>query len=97
MILSEDELSTKVTDFYYDYDPYEFKDNYTDYNEALEDTQRTLSTKSGTRKVIYDLKEINNDLDGDDDNLIKEFFDRSSKLIRELNEYERTLEEDYEL
>ena len=38
-----DELSTKVTDFFYDYDPYEFKDNYEDYNEGLEETKKVLT------------------------------------------------------
>ena len=92
-----EKLSTKVTDFYYDYDSYEFKNNYTDYNEGLEETNRMLSTRSGTKEILYDLKEINSDLDGDDDNLIKEFHDRSSKLIRELNEYERSFDDEYEL
>ena len=90
-----DELSTKVTDFFYDYDPYEFKDNYNDYNEGLEATQQVLSSK--TKKLIFDLKEINDDLYGDDDKTIKEFFDRSSKLIEELKTYEESLEDDYEL
>ena len=51
-----EELSTKVTDFYYDYDPYEFKDNYENYNEGLEATQEVLSSKSETKKIISDLK-----------------------------------------
>ena len=67
-----DELSTEVTDFYYDYDPYEFKDNYNDYNEGLEATQQVLSSKSETKKLIFDLKEINDDLYGDEDKIIKE-------------------------
>ena len=92
-----DELSTKVTDFFYDYDPYEFKDNYNDYNEGLEATQQVLSSKSETRKLIFDLKEINDDLYGDEDKTIKEFYDRSSILIDELKEYEKSLKEDYEL
>ena len=81
-----DELSTKETDFFYDYDPYEFKDNYEDYNEGLEETQKVLSSKSETRNLIFNLKEINDDLYGDEDKTIKEFFDRSSSLIEELKE-----------
>ena len=92
-----DELSTKVTDFFYDYDPYEFKDNYEDYNEGLEETQRVLSSKSETRNLIFNLKEINDDLYGDEDKTIKEFYDRSSKLLNELKLYEESLEDDYEL
>ena len=92
-----DELSTKVTDFFYDYDPYEFKDNYSDYNEGLEDTQKVLSSKSETKKLIFNLKEINDDLYGDEDKTIKEFYDRSSKLLNELKLYEESLEDDYEL
>ena len=92
-----DELSTEVTDFYYDYDPYEFKDNYNDYNEGLEATQQVLSSKSETKKLIFDLKEINDDLYGDDDKTIKEFYDRSSKLLDKLKAYEKSLEDDYEL
>ena len=57
-----EELSTKVTDFYYDYDPYEFKDNYENYNEGLEATQEVLSSKSETKKLISDLEQINDDL-----------------------------------
>ena len=92
-----DELSTKVTDFFYDYDPYDFKDNYSDYNEGLEDTQKVLSSKSETKKLIFNLKEINDDLYGDEDKTIKEFYDRSSKLLNELKLYEESLEDDYEL
>ena len=92
-----EELSTKVTDFYYDYDPYEFKDNYEDYNEGLEATQEVLSSKSETKKLISDLEQINDDLYGDNDPIIKEFYDRSYSLINDLNEYQKTLKEDYEL
>lgn len=92
-----DELSTKVTDFYYDYDPYEFKDNYNDYNEGLEATQKVLSSKSETKKLISDLEQINDDLYGDDDKTIKEFYDRSYELINDLNEYCKTLNEEYEI
>ena len=92
-----DELSTKVTDFFSDYDPYEFKDNYADYNEGLEETQKVLSYKSKTRNLIFNLKEINDDLYGDEDKTIKEFFDRSSSLIEELKEYEKSLKEEYVL
>ncbi len=92
-----EELSTKVTDFYYDYDPYEFKDNYENYNEGLEATQEVLSSKSETKKLISDLELINDDLYGDNDPIIKEFYDRSYSLINDLNEYQKTLKEDYEL
>lgn len=92
-----EELSTKVTDFYYDYDPYEFKDNYENYNEGLEATQEVLSSKSETKKLISDLEQINDDLYGDNDSIIKEFYDRSYSLINDLNEYQKTLKEDYEL
>ena len=92
-----EELSTKVTDFFYDYDPYEFKDNYEDYNEGLEATQEVLSSKSETKKLISDLEQINDDLYGDNDPIIKEFYDRSYSLINDLNEYQKTLKEDYEL
>lgn len=92
-----EELSTKVTDFYYDYDPYEFKDNYENYNEGLEATQEVLSSKSETKKIISDLEQINDDLYGDNDPIIKEFYDRSYSLINDLNEYQKTLKEDYEL
>ena len=47
--------------------------------------------------MIFNLKEINDDLYGDDDSTIKEFYDRSSSLIEELREYEKSLKEDYEL
>lgn len=92
-----EELSTKVTDFYYDYDPYEFKDNYENYNEGLEATQEVLSSKSETKKLISDLEQINDDLYGDNDPIIKEFYDRIYSLINDLNEYQKTLKEDYEL
>ena len=92
-----EELSTKVTDFFYDYDPYEFKDQYEDYNKGLEDTQRILSSKSETKNLIFNLKEINDDLYGDDDSTIKEFYDRSFSLIEELREYEKSLKEEYVL
>jgi len=92
-----EELSTKVTDFYYDYDPYEFRDNYENYNEGLEATQEVLSSKSETKKLISDLEQINDDLYGDNDPIIKEFYDRSYSLINDLNEYQKTLKEDYEL
>lgn len=92
-----EELSTKVTDFYYDYDPYEFKDNYENYNEGLEATQEVLSSKSETKKLISDLEQINDDLYGDNDPIIKDFYDRSYSLINDLNEYQKTLKEDYEL
>ena len=92
-----EELSTKVTDFYYDYDPYEFKDNYENYNEGLEATQEVLSSKSETKKLISDLEQINDDLYGDNDPIIKEFYDRSYSLINDLDEYQKTLKEDYEL
>ena len=92
-----EELSTKVTDFYYDYDPYEFKDNYENYNEGLEATQEVLSSKSETKKLISDLEQINDDLYGDNDPTIKEFYDRSYSLIDDLKEYQKTLKEDYEL
>lgn len=92
-----EELSTKVTDFYYDYDPYEFKDNYENYNDGLEATQEVLSSKSETKKLISDLEQINDDLYGDNDPMIKEFYDRSYSLINDLNEYQKTLKEDYEL
>ena len=92
-----EELSTKVTDFYYDYDPYEFKDNYENYNEGLEATQEVLSSKSETKKLISELEQINDDLYGDNDPIIKEFYDRSYSLINDLNEYQKTLKEDYEL
>lgn len=92
-----EELSTKVTDFYYNYDPYEFKDNYENYNDGLEATQEVLSSKSETKKLISDLEQINDDLYGDNDPTIKEFYDRSYSLINDLNEYQKTLKEDYEL
>lgn len=92
-----EELSTKVTDFYYDYDPYEFKDIYENYNEGLEATQEVLSSKSETKKLISDLEQINDDLYGDNDPTIKEFYDRSYSLINDLKEYQKTLKEDYEL
>lgn len=92
-----EELSTKVTDFYYDYDPYEFKDNYENYNEGLEATQEVLSSKSETKKLISDLEQINDDLYGDNDPTIKEFYDRSYSLINDLNKYQKKLKEDYEL
>ena len=91
------ELSTKVTDFFYDYDPYEFKDNYNCYNDGLEEVQRVLSSKSGVKELIFNLKEINDDLYGDDDKEIKLFYDRSTSLIEELKIYEKSLKEDYEL
>lgn len=90
-----DELAMEITDFFYDYDPYEFKDCYEDYNEGLEETTNMLSSKNDTQKLIYNLKEINDDLSCDDDKLIKEFFDRSSKLLDELKIYEKSLKEDY--
>lgn len=86
-----EELSTKVTDFYYDYDPYEFKDNYENYNEGLEATQEVLSSKSETKKLISDLEQINDDLYGDNDPIIKEFYDRSYSLINDLNEYQKKI------
>ena len=92
-----EELSTKVTDFFYDYDPYEFKDNYQDYEMGLEDTQKVLSSKSETKKLISDLEQINLDLSNDEDKIIKEFYNRSSSLIKELRIYEKSLKEDFEL
>ena len=92
-----EELSTKVTDFFYDYDPYEFKDNFDDYNEGLEEVQKVLSSKTETKNLIFNLKEINDDLFDDGDPTIKEFFDRSSKLIDELKDYEKSLQDDYEI
>mgnify|MGYP006993388383 CR=1 FL=1 len=74
-----------------------FKDNYENYNEGLEATQEVLSSKSETKKLISDLEQINDDLYGDNDPIIKEFYDRSYSLINDLNEYQKTLKEDYEL
>ena len=71
--------------------------NYEDYNEGLEETQKVLSSKSETRNLIFNLKEINDDLYGGEDKSIKEFFDRSSSLIEELKEYEKSLKEEYVL
>lgn len=56
-----------------------------------------LSSKSETKKLISDLEQINDDLYGDNDPIIKEFYDRSYSLINDLNEYQKTLKEDYEL
>ena len=92
-----EDLSVKVTDFFYDYDPYEFKDNYQDYDMGLEDTKVVLSSSSETKKLISDLEQINLDLSNDEDKTIKEFYNRSSELIKLLNEYQKTFKDDLEL
>ena len=46
-----DELADNITSFIYDWDPYEFKDIYQDYEMGLEDTRECLSSKRKTEDI----------------------------------------------
>ena len=89
-------LAHDITDFYYDYDPYEFKDCYDNYESGLDDTRKTLLSSSGTKSIIYNLNEINNDLSNDDPQ-IKDLFDKSQLLLKSLNEYVKTFDNEINL
>ena len=53
-----DELVDNITSFIYDWDPYEFKDIYQDYEMGLEDTRECLSSKRKTEDIIYNIENI---------------------------------------
>lgn len=92
-----DELINDITSFYYDWDPYEFNDNYEDYDMALEDTKNILSSKEHTDNLIYDLKNINEDIKDDNDIHIKELSNRCKFLISNLEEYKKTFESEIKM
>ena len=71
-----DELVDNITSFIYDWDPYEFKDIYQDYDMGLDDTRECLSSKKTTSDLIYNIKNICNELEND-----VVFFDDRHSLV----------------
>ena len=76
-----DELVDNITSFIYDWDPYEFKDIYQDYEMGLEDTRECLSSKKTTADVIYNIENICTELEHDDDKNIQDLYKRGSSQV----------------
>lgn len=92
-----DELADNITLFIYDWDLYEFKDIYQDYEMGLEDTRECLSSKKKTEDIIYNIENICNELEHDDDKNIQDLYKRGSSILSSLYEYYKNLEEDISL
>ena len=92
-----DALVDNITSFIYDWDPYEFKDIYQDYEMGLEDTRECLSSKKTTADVIYNIENICTELEHDDDKNIQDLYKRGSSILSSLYEYYKNLEEDISL
>ena len=92
-----EELVDQITSFIYDWDPYEFKDIYQDYEMGLDDTRECLSTKKGTSEVIYNIDNICNELKDDEDTEIQKLYKRGISILTNLNEYIDSLEDDISL
>ena len=91
------DLVENITSFMYDWDTYDFNDNYDSYEDGILATKDMLSSRSKTSKLLYNLKEINNDISNDDDKQIKDLYDRSNKIICDLEKYYNTLDDNYEI
>ena len=78
-------LADNITSFFYDYDTYEFKDNYSDYEEGLNETIDLLSNSSNIKELIYNIDNICEDLKDDDDSQIIDLYNRGKDIINELN------------
>ena len=92
-----DELVDNITSFFYDWDPYEFKDIYQDYEMGLDDTREVLSSKKLTNDLISNIKNICKDIEDDMDESIRDIYTKGIKIVDSLNEYVSTLEDDIEL
>ena len=92
-----EELVDNITSFLYDWDPYEFKDIYQDYEMGLDDTREVLSSKKLTNDLISNIKNICKDIEDDMDESIRDIYTKGIKIVDSLNEYVSTLEDDIEL
>ncbi len=92
-----DELVDNITSFIYDWDPYEFKDIYQNYDMGLDDTRECLSSKKTTSDLIYNIKNICNELENDEDTEIKKLYNRGTSILTTLNDYLNSLEDDISL
>ena len=96
-MINIEELSNDITSFYYDWDPYEFHDIYEDYDMCLADTKEILSSKKLTDDMIYDLKSICEDIKNDNDKSIKDLFNRATSIVKRVEDYQLSREDDLEL
>lgn len=92
-----EKLADDITSFIYDWDPYEFKDIYQDYEMGLDDTRECLLSKKTTADIIYNIENICTELEQDDDKNIQELYKRGSSILNSLYEYHKNLEEDINL
>ena len=92
-----DEFVDEITSFIYDWVPYEFKDIYQDYDMGLDDTRECLSSKKTTSDLIYNIKNICNELEHDDDSELQKLYKRGTSILTTLNEYLNSLEDDISL
>ena len=92
-----DELVDEITSFMYDWDPYEFKDIYQDYDMGLDDTREVLSSKKTTSDLIYNIKNICDELKNDEDTELQKLYKRGTSILNSLNKYVSSLEDDYSL
>ena len=92
-----DEFVDEITSFVYDWDPYEFKDIYQDYDMGLDDTRECLSSKKTTEYLIYNIKNICNELEHDEDSELQKLYKRGTSILTTLNEYLNSLEDDIDL
>ena len=93
----EDELAVELVNYARDFDPYEYKDIYSDDDEAFNDMKHNLLTSDDTSNMIYwiceDIKilAIEKDLsDKDMADLSKQAFN----LINKLNQHLKVLEKE---
>lgn len=92
-----DTLVEEITSFMYDWDPYEFKDIYQDYEMGLDDTRECLLSKKSTSELIYNVKNICDELKDDKDQELQKLYKRGTSILTDLNSYLKSLEDDIEL
>ena len=81
------DLAREVQEFFYNFDPYEYANNYSDDEEAFNYTMETLITAEGRDQIISELNTVI-----EEDNLDTEK-DHANKLIDKINNFGKELEQ----
>lgn len=95
--INADYLAYRICQFFHNYDPYEFADNYNTIQEAHEDLKNSLYSYSNTNDYLYNMKEIANDLKDDNDSQIVSLYMDAKDIINYLEEYKKTFNKNMEL
>lgn len=90
------DLSFALTEFYQDFDTYDFNDNYDFFDEAVDDMQHILNDEESCQRLLQDLKEIQEHLKDNDPEDVQNLQEECSRLIDKLNEHIKNLEQETE-